>query len=252
MMDRAEHGHIALDGEQPVTEALVVVHEVELALACAQVVPRPQGEGERLRERTRREGGDLHEVRPVLELPDAGHAHREVVVVDVEAGQLDQRDPLVEDGKGLAAEHLDGVTEVDQRFGQVPGVDALAADMRFAPICHEGDAQWSVVRLVHGEQAFMHVDLAVKCGVRPGEAAAGALAQAAAWQHVRATRRGARSCRGRVSGTSARSCGRPRDCRVRRPQAGGSGHPGARTGAPRTGCPSARRRPRRTRSRTRS
>jgi hypothetical protein len=67
-----------------------------------------------------------------------------VVVVDVEAGQLDQGHPLVEDGVGLAAEHLHVVTEVHEGLGEVAGVHALAAHVGLAPIGQERDAERGV------------------------------------------------------------------------------------------------------------
>ena len=41
----------------------------------------------------------------------------------------------------LAAEHLDVMAEIDERLGQVPGVDALATDVRLPPVGEIGDAQ---------------------------------------------------------------------------------------------------------------
>ena len=73
-----------------------------------------------------------------------GMPHREVVVVDVEARELDQRDPLVEDRVRLAAEDLDVVAEVDQGLGQVAGVDALAAHVGLAPVGEVGDPEGGV------------------------------------------------------------------------------------------------------------
>ena len=145
--DRQAH---ALDGEQAVAEGLVVVDDVEVVLAVPEVVPGPHGEGERLGERADAEGADLEPVLPVLQLPDARHPHREVVVVDVEAGQLDQADPLVEDRVRLAAEHLDVVAEVDERLGQVAGVDALAATVGLAAVGEQRDAQRTVSRHERG------------------------------------------------------------------------------------------------------
>ena len=84
---------------------------------------------------------DLDEVAEGLDLPRAGEPHRVLVVVDVEAGQLDQGDPGVEVGERLAPEHLDLVAQVDQRLGEVAGVDALAADVGLAPVGEEGDAE---------------------------------------------------------------------------------------------------------------
>ena len=63
---------------------------------AVQVPPRPQAERQRLGELAERERGDLGEVGPVLQLPQARHPHGEVVVVDVEAGQFDQRNPRIE------------------------------------------------------------------------------------------------------------------------------------------------------------
>ncbi len=161
VVDRAEHREpVALDGQQAVAEALVVVDEVEVAGAAVEVVPRPQGEGEGLGERAERERGDLDEVGPVLQLPQAGHPHREVVVVDVEAGQLDQRDPRVELGVGLAAQHLDVVAEVDERLGEVAGVDALATDVGLAPVGEQRDAQRRVVG-VHSRNLSVPLTAAV-------------------------------------------------------------------------------------------
>ena len=64
-----------------------------------------------------------------------------MVVVDVEAGQLHQRDPLVEFGVGLAAKDLDVVAEIDQRLGQVAHVDALAAAVGLSAIRKDRDAE---------------------------------------------------------------------------------------------------------------
>ena len=148
VVDRAEHrdAELALDEEQAVAEALVVLDDVELVLAVAEVVPGPHREGQGLGEGAADEGGDLEDVLPVLQLPDPGLPHREVVVVDVEAGQLDQRDPLVEDRVRLAAEHLDVVAEVDEGLREVPGVDPLAAHVGLAPVGEVGDPEGGVAR----------------------------------------------------------------------------------------------------------
>ena len=59
-------------------------------------------------------------------------------------GQLDEGHPLVEDRVRLAAEHLDVVAEVDERLGQVAGVDPLAAHVGLAPVGEEGDPEGGV------------------------------------------------------------------------------------------------------------
>jgi hypothetical protein len=109
------------------------------------VVPGPHREGERLGKGATDEGGDLEHVLPVLQLPDPRLPHGEVVVVDVEARQLHQWDPLVEDRVRLAAQHLDVVAQVDQRLGQVAGVHALATDVGLPPVGEEGDPEGCVV-----------------------------------------------------------------------------------------------------------
>ena len=71
-------------------------------------------------------------------LVDLGHS------VEVLGGQpypvLDERHAFVEDRERLAAEDLDVMAEIGERFGQVAGVDALATDVRFAPVGRECDA----------------------------------------------------------------------------------------------------------------
>jgi hypothetical protein len=146
VVDRGQHREVALDPEQPVAEALVVVDQVEVAPAVAQRVPRPQREGQRLRELPGRERRHLDEVGPVLQLPDPGHPHREVVVVDVEALELVQRDPVVEHGVRVAAVDLDVVAEVDEGLREVPGVDALPPDVGLAPVGEVRDSQGAVVK----------------------------------------------------------------------------------------------------------
>jgi hypothetical protein len=66
-----------------------------------------------------------------------------VVVVDVEAGQFDERDAFVDDRVRLARQHLDVVPEIDQRLAEVSGVDALPAHVGLAPVGQVGDPQGS-------------------------------------------------------------------------------------------------------------
>ena len=141
MVEGDDGWDLALEGEDPVAEALVVVHEVELADARLE---RPQGavaEGERLGERSQRELRQLEQVLAGLDLPVGGEAAGVVVVEHVEAGQLGEGDPLVEHRVGLPPEDLDVVPEVDERLGQVAGVDALPTDVRLAPVGEIGDRQ---------------------------------------------------------------------------------------------------------------
>ena len=136
--DRQAH---PFDGQQAEAEGLVVVHQVEVALAVLEVVPGPHGEGQRLGEGAEREGRHLEEVLPVLDLPHARHAHREVLVVDVEAGEGDKGYPLVQFGVGLTAQDLHVVAQIDEGLGQVAHVHALASAVRLAAVGEDGDAQ---------------------------------------------------------------------------------------------------------------
>ena len=63
----------------------------------AEVVPGPHREGERLLKCATDEGGDLEFVLPVVQLAVARLADGDVVVVDVEARELDLRDAIVVD-----------------------------------------------------------------------------------------------------------------------------------------------------------
>ena len=163
MVERDDRGQQPLDGQQAVAEALVVVDEIELVGPPLERLPGSNAEGQRLAERAGRELEDLDDVAQVADLPVGGEAAGVVVVEDVEARELGQPDPLVEHRVGLPAEHLDRVSEIDERLGEVTGVDALAADVGFAPVREVGDAE-RIVRprpivrpRVHGRRAYRRV-----------------------------------------------------------------------------------------------
>ena len=154
--------------EQAVAEALVVVDEVEVAPALAEVVPGPQREGQRLGEGAGREGGDLDEVRPVLQLPDArasasgsgrcrcrGWAARPAAPARRAPGRAGRRAPR-RGGPGRPAPWSGGgCTRPGRRRGACPG--------RRGGRCGAG-RRWGMVR-----QAFRSVDHPVKPTSRPGE-----------------------------------------------------------------------------------
>ena len=121
------------------------MHEVEVAEPLLQHLEGPEAEGERLAERAGRELQHLDDVRPALELPVGGEAAGVGVVEDVEARELVEGDPVIEDRVRLAAEHLDVVPEIEQRLRQMAGVDALATDVRLASIGEIGDPQRRVI-----------------------------------------------------------------------------------------------------------
>ena len=135
VVDRLEdRPALLLQFQQAPAEGLVVVDEIEVVAPGAQMTPRSQTERHRFGEVAGAERDVFGDVGPVLPFPDARLAHRVGVAPDVEAGKLDQRNPLVEDRVRRAAQDLDMVAEVDQRLAEVADVDALTADMRLAAI----------------------------------------------------------------------------------------------------------------------
>jgi hypothetical protein len=145
MVEGDDGGQQLLDAQEAVAEALVVVDEVELVLAALELAQGPDAERQRLAEGALGELGHLDEIGPRLQLPVRREPARVEVVEDVEARQLHHRHPLVEHGVGLATEHLDVVAEIDQRLGEVAGVDALAADVGLAPVGEVGQPERCIV-----------------------------------------------------------------------------------------------------------
>ena len=148
---------LLLQLEQAPTQCLVVVYEVELVAAVPEMAPCPQTEGHGFREVAGAERDVLGDVGPVLPLPDPWLAHGVRVAPDVEAGQFDERDALVEDGIGGAAQHLDVVSEVDEGFAQVADIDALSSHMGLSAIGQQCDAKGAatrILRLGHGSTHF--------------------------------------------------------------------------------------------------
>ncbi len=141
VVERDDRGDLLLDLQDPVAEALVVVDEVELPATRAQFAGGARAERERLGERAGDELAVLEQVGAGLDLPESGEAAGEVLVERVEARQLGELHPLVEDRVGLPAEHFDRVAEIAQRLGQVARVDALAADVGLAPVGEVGDLE---------------------------------------------------------------------------------------------------------------
>ena len=87
-----------------------------------------------LGEHTGHEDGHLQGVLARLQLPEPRETAGEVLVERVETRQLRERDPIVEDRIGLAAEHLDRVAEIGERLGEMARVHALSADMGLATV----------------------------------------------------------------------------------------------------------------------
>ena len=142
MMDGGKHGESsAFNAEKAVAKALVVLDEIELVHTSAQVLPCAVTECEGLGERSGHEAPDLDGIAEGLDLRGERKAHREGVVVDVEAGEFDQWDAGIEDGVRLSAEHFDLVAHIDEGLGEVSGVHALTTYMGFAPVGEECDAQ---------------------------------------------------------------------------------------------------------------
>ena len=141
-MDGGEHGKSsAFNAEKAVAKALVVLHKIELVDTSAQVLPGAIAECEGLGERTGHEGSNLDGIAEGLDLRWERKAHREGIVIDVEAGEFDERDTGIEDWVGLSAEHLDLVAHINKGLREVSGINALTTYMGFTPIGEESDAQ---------------------------------------------------------------------------------------------------------------
>ena len=128
MVQGDQRGQDPVDGQDAVAEALVVMDDVELRGSRSKGLVGSKAEGERFGEGPEGELGDLDQVGDGFDLPIGREPAGVVVVEDVETGQLVQPDPLVEHRVRLAAEHLDVVTEIGQRLGQMSGVDPLATN----------------------------------------------------------------------------------------------------------------------------
>ena len=143
MVDGRQHGQLLalLHEQETPSQALVVVHQVELAPSALEVLPGPQGKGHGLGEVAGVERHRLGDVPLRLHLPDTRLSHREVVVEQLEAGKGDEVDPLVEHGVRGPGEDLDVMAEVDERLGEMAGVDALATAVGLAAVRQIGDAK---------------------------------------------------------------------------------------------------------------
>lgn len=129
--------------QQPVPERLVVVHDVELTAAGAQLTAGTQGESERFGKAAGPHRRDFERVDPVAVLATPRSAEGVGLAVQVEAGQLGEGGvrtgtgcpPLasvehVQHRVRLGADDLDAVTEPGQFAGQMAYVDALSAAER--------------------------------------------------------------------------------------------------------------------------
>ena len=127
--------------EEPGAEALVVVDEVELGPATAQALVDAAAERVRLGVSRRAHDRELLQVGDRAELVGPRDPERVVAPVEVEAGDLLERDGRVGDRPRLAGEHRDLVPELGQLPRDVAAVDALPPAVRVAAVDEEGDAQ---------------------------------------------------------------------------------------------------------------
>ena len=123
------------DFQQPDTQALVVVHDVEIVQPIGQQACGAQAEGARLGEARCPHSAQLEEVDAIPDLPGMRYAERVGFAVHVEAGYLGQHHSRIEFlGVGLTGKHLDVVSEFDQAPAEIPDVNPLAAAVRLAAI----------------------------------------------------------------------------------------------------------------------
>ena len=67
-----------------------------------------------------------------------------MVVEEVEAWQFREGDALIEHGVGLATEYFDLMSEIEECFREMTGVDALAANVGLSSVREVGDPQGTV------------------------------------------------------------------------------------------------------------
>ena len=123
------------------SEALVVVHHVEVAAPGGQEPADAAREGQWLAEAGRAHDAELQ---PVLEGPHLARMRdpeRIGLPVQVESGDRCEAHPVVELGPGGTREDLDRMAEPYQLAGEVAGVHTLAAAARIPPIDEERHAK---------------------------------------------------------------------------------------------------------------
>ena len=135
------------EGEQTGSQALVVVHEIEIVFPLGQQPGGAQRERPRFREARRPHRQQFQKIDRVADLTRMGHPERVRLPVQVEGRNRYEVDTPVEHRVGLAAEDRDLVAEPDQFTGQVAGVHALAPAVWVSPVGEIGDAE--AVRGLH-------------------------------------------------------------------------------------------------------
>ena len=142
--DGVVHGghyrNVLRDLEQARSQALVVVHHIELGAALRQQPRRAQAERSRFWEPTGPHGGQFQQIDAVADLARVRNPERIRFAVQVEAGDLGESDPRIEYlGIGLTGEHLDLVAEFDQTPTQVADINALATAVRLTAVGQQRD-----------------------------------------------------------------------------------------------------------------
>ncbi len=136
-----ERPAVAHEPEQPPAEALVVVDEVELVAAVAQMRVDAAAERVRLGEAGARHDPELLDVGAAAELVRPRDPEGVLPLVEVEALDVLQGHRRVGEGPRRAGEHGDGVTELGELAGQMPAVDTLSAAVRVSPVDEKCDAE---------------------------------------------------------------------------------------------------------------
>src|SRR3954451_6334462 len=123
------------------TETLVVVDDVEVALACRQFLADAPAEGQRLRESGSAHERELGHVDAIAKFTGTRHPKRIRTAIEIERWHRNEVDSVIEYGIGLAREDSDVVAHGHQLAADIAGVDTLAAGVRITPIDEERDAQ---------------------------------------------------------------------------------------------------------------
>jgi hypothetical protein len=141
---------------------LVVVHYIEIAPPLRQQLPEPERVGEGLGKRGRAHVGELEDVVAALELAQVRDPEGIGLAVEVQRRHGGEADAGLQDRIGRPAEDLHRVSQVDQLGGQIPGVYALTAAVRVAPVGEIGHPERVSPPGSHDGTAFPEIDQSVK------------------------------------------------------------------------------------------
>ena len=137
-------GNLLFNFENSVTQALVVVHEIKVVHSLTEFVVGANAESTRLAKRSFQKLCCLNKTWPVFNFPICRESTWVLIVKNVEAWQLVQRNARIKNWVRLTTKHFNVVTKIGQCFGEMSCVYALSANMRLSSVGEVGNAQRAV------------------------------------------------------------------------------------------------------------